>query len=346
MKLCASVNRFVFMTVAAIFFACLLSIGMPAREVLADEVIGAPIIWTRVSNGLIYKLTDESKHIVRFPGDHTITITALEGTQVHQATNSGYIYQTCDFIDGSENITTSSVGSYGTWSITNARLEDHSWAWSTDSPATCTTAEVGHYYCSKCGFAKNQEVRGGPLGHAWGGAWESSRTNPTCTDSGVIYYHHSCVRCGAIEACGTSPLAALGHDWRTATLSANKGLRTAATCTAPATYYKYCARNAGHFDANQWNTVGTDLGHIWDSGTVIKEPTVYDNGIRRFSCTRDRTHKIDRVEPHNCFNIWCSGKQITKICIGDQLIYGTAVGNKSNVIDGGNAPTPGAHDTT
>ncbi len=62
------------------------------------------------------------------------------------------------------------------------------------------------------------------------------------------------------DVSSTSDKASLGHDWHNATSTANKGIRTNATCTAATTYYDYCSRCTA-LDTNRYHAVGSALGH-------------------------------------------------------------------------------------
>ena len=63
----------------------------------------------------------------------------------------------------------------------------------------------------------------------------------------------------------------MGHDWLDA------------TCTAP----KTCLRCSV--------TSGTVLGHNWDAGTVTKQPTESETGIKTYQCTRCTETKTETI---------------------------------------------------
>ena len=116
--------------------------------------------------------------------------------------------------------------------------------------------------------------------HQWG-EW-STTTNATCTEAGS--QERKCSECGETE---TSTIAALGHDWNEATCSTPKtckvcsategtasahaytvetvkdeALKSAATCTSAAVYYKSCS--CGAVSANDADTFtnGSALDHV------------------------------------------------------------------------------------
>ncbi len=72
------------------------------------------------------------------------------------------------------------------------------------TPATCTTAGVKTYTCTRCGETRTEDIAA--LGHTWN---DGEITTPaTCTTAGVKTY--TCTRCGETR---TEDIAALGHDW-------------------------------------------------------------------------------------------------------------------------------------
>ena len=104
----------------------------------------------------------------------------------------------------------------------------------------------------------------------------------------------------SIPVSGSVPL---GHDYQTATIDVNCGLRTAATCESPATYYQKCSRCNAR-DENRWNTVGEKLGHAWDNGVITLEPTVNTTGTKTFTCARDHSHVVTVTEPKLDYTIY------------------------------------------
>ncbi len=115
--------------------------------------------------------------------------------------------------------------------------------------------------------------------HRWG-EW-SAKTNATCTEAGV--QKRVCTDCGISE---TTAIAALGHDWNEATCSTPKtcsrcsvteggakahsytqetvkdeALKSAATCTSAAVYYKSCA--CGAISETETFTYGDPVAHSY-----------------------------------------------------------------------------------
>jgi DNA-directed RNA polymerase subunit RPC12/RpoP len=148
--------------------------------------------------------------------------------------------------------------------------------------ATCTTAGVMTYTCSKCGNTYTEAIPA--LGHDW---VKGETTAATCTAAGYTTY--TCSRCGATKQADAT--AALGHDWV-------KGETTAATCTA-AGYTTYTCSRCG---ATKQEDAVAALGHSWDAGTVTTEATEYAQGVMTYTCSRCGTTYTEAIPAlaHNC----------------------------------------------
>ena len=112
-----------------------------------------------------------------------------------------------------------------------------------------------------------------------------------------------------------------------------------ATCTAPQYAHNHCTTcgyNSAQFP------VGSRLGHVWTqaNSVVTKEPTVYDSGIRTFTCSRDGSHKAAMEEPKRLFRLFGNEKRIQRLYRGDTLIYDVCAGNFRLTVPGGTAALP------
>lgn len=98
--------------------------------------------------------------------------------------------------------------------------------------------------------------------------WETTRTDPTCTESGEI--NSVCSDCAAV--CHTD-LPALGHDVKTSGKEA--------TCTEAGSTVSVCARCGLRYVTN------TDaLGHDWGDWVVLKAAVGGEDGLAEHSCKR------------------------------------------------------------
>lgn len=145
------------------------------------------------------------------------------------------------------------------------------------SAATCTAAAVYYYKCQWCtnkGTDSNTYTNGSALGH--GNYTYSGAVAATCTADGKNN-DTFCGRCGVKTATG-STIGKLGHND-----SANSStLRTAATCTAAATYYKQCSRCGAQ--QTTFYTSGNALGHNYSHTTY--GATCTSQGYTNHTCTR------------------------------------------------------------
>ncbi len=144
--------------------------------------------------------------------------------------------------------------------------------------ATCNKAET----CNLCG-----EARGEALGHNSDAGTVTKE--PTCTETGIKTY--KCTRCE--EVLKTEVLAQLTHDFAAATCE------KAETC-------KLCGE-----------TRGEALGHNSDDGTVTKEATCSETGIKTYKCARCeeviKTETLDKL-PHEYTEATCENPETCEVC--------------------------------
>lgn len=144
--------------------------------------------------------------------------------------------------------------------------------------ATCTEAGEITYTCHRlltnvwCGQKKTEPIPA--LGHAWDSGTVTKAA--TCSDAGVKTY--TCTRCGATK---TETLAKLAH-------TPSEAPAVEPTCTEP-------GHGAGSVCAVCGETLNDAeaypaLGHLWDGGTVTKQPTETEEGEVTYTCQRDSSH--------------------------------------------------------
>ena len=165
------------------------------------------------------------------------------------------------------------------------------------SAATCTEKAVYYKYCTVCGEKGTETFEyGNPLGHDYG-AW-TSNDNGTHTRVCSRDANHtetddchggtaSCTKKAVCEDCKAEYGDLLPHDFA-AEQAEEKYLKSAATCTEKAVYYKYCTvcGEKGTETFEYGNPLGHDYG-AWTSN---------DNGTHTRVCSRDAIH----TETENC----------------------------------------------
>ena len=150
--------------------------------------------------------------------------------------------------------------------------------------ATCTAAGNNKYYqCKRCLAYFSDAACTTPttvaaqtvaaLGHNTSSTWTKDSTHhwKVCTRCGTIQVAkvaHSggtatCTAAKVCAICGASYGGALGHDW-SSTANADH-LKTAATCTTAAVYYKWCTRCGAN--STETFSSGSTLGHQWGTPT-------------------------------------------------------------------------------
>ena len=155
---------------------------------------------------------------------------------------------------------------------------DHDYVAETVDP-TCTEQGYIKYVCSICGDSyidENSYVDA--LGHDWS-EWNQT-VNPTCTEPGEEA--RTCPRCSLVE---TQSVDALGHDY--------VDVVTDPTCTEQGYTTHTCSRG----DDEYVDTYVDALGHDWDEGTVILEPTDTEPGTRLFKCNRCDAEREEEIAP-------------------------------------------------
>lgn len=133
----------------------------------------------------------------------------------------------------------------------------------------------------------------------------------------------------------TASAAAVGvpdGNWNGATITGTWQLVNCyggtATCDSPAK----CAACGQYY--------GNRAGHLWNEGTITKNPTVYDTGIRTFTCQRDGNHTVDMLEPKLQFRVFLGDKRLTLNSRYDMKIYAIYKGNSILIEPTGTAKSP------
>ncbi|MBR6376880.1 MAG: S-layer homology domain-containing protein [Oscillospiraceae bacterium] len=106
------------------------------------------------------------------------------------------------------------------------------------------------------------------LGHDWDEG--TVLTLPNCTNAGEKCW--ICRRCGAERS---EEIPALGHLWSSKSVSPS--------CTEPGYTQAFCSR-CGVLGRKE-NLI-PPLGHSWDDGTVVRQPSQSAPGIMRYRCLR------------------------------------------------------------
>ena len=203
-------------------------------------------------------------------------------------------------------------------------VSPHTWDNGTITTAhTCTKAGEKTYSCTKCGATKIEPIPA--TGHSWKSDWTSDAThhwhecaNESCdvTDNAGKkgYAEHSggkatCTQNAVCEICKAEYGEKLPHDFTAETVDA-KYLKSAATCTEKAVYYKSCAvcglSSEGTADEATFFS-GNVLDHDWGAWMQNSDEKTHTR-----ICKRDTSH----TETENCHGgtATCKDKAICEIC--------------------------------
>ena len=206
-------------------------------------------------------------------------------------------------------------------------VSPHTWDSGTITTApTCTKAGKKTYSCTKCDATKIEPIPA--TGHSWKSDWTSDAThhwyecaNENCdvTDNAGKkgYAEHSggkatCTQNAVCEFCKAEYGEKLPHDFTAETVDA-KYLKSAATCTEKAVYYKSCAvcglSSEGTADEATFFS-GNVLDHDWGAWTQNSDEKTHTR-----ICKRDTSH----TETENCHGgtATCTAKAVCTVCGGE-----------------------------
>ena len=186
------------------------------------------------------------------------------------------------------------------------------------SAATCTSPAVYYQSCSTCGAQGTETFTNGePLGHDYG-AWTSNEdgthTRVCAHDAAHTETENchggtaTCTHKAVCTVCGGEYGELAAHDF-TAETAEEQYLKSAATCTEKAVYYKSCAvcglSSNGTADEATFFS-GNVLDHNWDAWTSNGD------GTHTRVCAHDAAH----TETENCHGgtATCTEKAICEDC--------------------------------
>ena len=187
------------------------------------------------------------------------------------------------------------------------------------SAATCTSPAVYYQSCSTCGAQGTETFTNGePLGHDYG-AWtpngDGTHTRTCAHDAAHTETENchggtaTCTEKAICEDCNAAYGELAAHDFTAETVDA-KYLKSAATCTEKAVYYKSCAvcglSSEGTADEATFFS-GNALDHDWGAWTQNSDEKTHTR-----ICKRDTSH----TETENCHGgtATCTAKAVCEVC--------------------------------
>ena len=113
-----------------------------------------------------------------------------------------------------------------------------------------------------------------------------------------------------------------------------KDIVTAPTCTAKGYTTHTCSCGDSYVD-----TYVDALGHAWDSGTVTKQPTATETGVRTYTCTRCSATKTETIPATGSVDVTQMFTDVTKNWAYPGIQYCVTHGIMGGMGDGTFAPT-------
>ena len=151
--------------------------------------------------------------------------------------------------------------------------------------ATCAQeGYTGDTYCKDCGEKLSSGQKTNKTEHQWNSGKVTK--NATCAEPGIRTY-----TCTVCESTRMEELPATGHQTKV-----TKFAKEASCKTEGYTGDVYCQ------DCGKKTATGSSIaktGHSWNGGSVTKQPTTTENGVRTFTCQKcgsTRTEAIAKLE--------------------------------------------------
>ena len=180
------------------------------------------------------------------------------------------------------------------------------------SAATCTSPAVYYQSCSTCGAQGTETFTNGkPLGHDYG-AWTSNgdgtHTRVCAHDAAHTETENchggtaTCTEKTICEDCNAAYGELAAHDFTAETAEAQY-LKSAATCTEKAIYYKSCAvcglSSEGTADEATFFS-GNALDHDWGAWTQNSDEKTHTRICKRDTSHTETENCIDANKDHKC----------------------------------------------
>lgn len=162
-------------------------------------------------------------------------------------------------------------------------------------PASCTTAGYDEHICQEWGGMNYNDNYVAPNGHDWGTGVVTKQA--TYYEKGAITY--TCKNCGETRTEETPELDKTYHIKEV----------VAPTCTSEGYTIYECNEVPGLTYKGEYTA---KLPHSWDGGVVTKAATIYEKGVKTFTCTvcgETRTEDIKVLD-----KTWHKGQTVAPTC--------------------------------
>ncbi len=134
-------------------------------------------------------------------------------------------------------------------------------------------------------------------------------TEPTCKKTGVKTY--SCTECSYTE---NETIGTVAHTYNKEVAN-SKYLKSKATCTSKAVYYKSCV--CGEASTDKTFTYGSKSAHTKNTGTVTTKATCESAGVKTYNCTVcgiAKTEAVAKTSTHSYKDATCTAPKTCSVC--------------------------------
>ena len=244
------------------------------HDMITDEAVAPTCTETGLTEGKHCSRCDGAtvaQAIVPAMGHDMVTDTAVVATCTQAGLTEGKHCSRCD----GETVAQVIIPALGHTSVADAAV----------APTCTTTGLTAGEHCSHCDAVLVAQETIPALGHE---IIVDAAVAPTCTETGLTEGKH-CSRCDG-ETVAQKTVPALGHD-------IVKDAEVAATCTeAGLTAGEHCSRCDKATVAQE--TVPAK-GHSFDEWTLVKAPTLTEEGIEVSTCSacgEKQTRAVEKLE--------------------------------------------------
>lgn len=204
---------------------------------------------------------------------------------------------------------------------------EHSWSLKTSKPATCVAVGEKQYECTLCGDSRIEKIPAT-------GVHVDSDGERECTE---LVHFYTCEECGSLfdiaehrysngcdTTCNTCGYTrTISHSWNSGAVTkqatcAETGVKTYTCTVCGQTQTESIPKLSTHTYNNACDTscnvcgATRTIAHSWNSGTVTKQPTCAETGVKTYTCTicrETKTETLNKTNSHSYEADWVMNRE-------------------------------------